>query len=422
MKSRTILALTLLLACFMSIKAYKIYIQKHLIPDASIVGYVSMKDGIGRQSAELIDVLKDTFDIHFRNTRDVNFEEVPPSIHHILKHRKRPFGKVVIFEDTLSIKDELFERLPLKDLKNHIMIAYSMFESSKIPQGFVDKLNRYFDLVCVPDPYHVNIYKESGVTRPIFVLPLGLSLDPFLTKPLKHTSHTPFVFGTSASCENRKNLPKLAQAFHKAFGDRSDVKLVIHSRRAQPAERKKLLDILETTNSKNISFLEKPLTKNSYMEFFESLDVFVSISKGEGYSISPREAMALGVPVVLSNNTAHKTICALPFVMGIDSDKEIPAFYDALDLTSGNFYDVDIDVVAKALQEAKNSYPKLLTNSHKLREFAKTSNFSELKKFYNTLINPSFVEFGQDNKITEIGIYTHSKPLIEKYKRILKFS
>ena len=61
-----------------------------------------------------------------------------------------------------------------------------MFESSKIPNEWANILNNYFDIVVVPDSYLIEIYKNSGVNLPIFVLPLSISIEELLKLPKKN--------------------------------------------------------------------------------------------------------------------------------------------------------------------------------------------------------------------------------------------
>ena len=56
-----------------------------------------------------------------------------------------------------------------------------------------------------------------------------------------------------------------------------------------------------------------------YIEFISTFDCYVNLSKGEGFSIPPRESLALGIPCIISDNTAHKTICDSGLVLPVTS-------------------------------------------------------------------------------------------------------
>ena len=59
----------------------------------------------------------------------------------------------------------------------------------------------------------------------------------------------------------------------------------------------------------NVELTEGMLSREENIDFFRDIDCYVLVSKAEGFSITPREALAAGIPCILSNNTAHKTIC-----------------------------------------------------------------------------------------------------------------
>ena len=417
MKKNSLFILCFALLAAFGFKSFSTYKKKYQVPDVSIVGLVSMADGIGRQSVELIASLKDRFDVHYKNTRDVDLIDVPKDLLSIITKRKRPFGKVIIFEDTLSIKEDQFRKMPKGIESGKIKIAYTMFESTEIPQMFVERLNNNFDVVIVPDPYHIDVYKQSGVTKPIFVLPLGLDLSSYYTSSIKKQKNTPMIFGCFASCESRKNLVTLVRAFHKAFGNSSDVGLLIHARRSQPHAKKQLLEEIERLGLTNIRLQEVSLSQKEYLMQFQSIDCYVSLSKGEGYSIPPREAMALGIPVILSDNTAQTSLCNSGLVRSVPSSISEDAVFDALNLTSGSYFNVSIDDAAKALKDVYNNYSFFLTLGHKSREYSKQFDYSYLKSFYSTLVKPKNVIFGIENKITEDSLITSSKELYNKYRK-----
>ncbi len=69
---------------------------------------------------------------------------------------------------------------PVKEIRqssDSILCAQSMFEATAVPQEWVDKLNRYFDFLTVPDEFLVTAYKQSGVNIPIFLIPSGFFVE-----------------------------------------------------------------------------------------------------------------------------------------------------------------------------------------------------------------------------------------------------
>ncbi len=389
-------------------------------PHLTVVGAVFMTDGIGRQAAELIDSLKNDITIGFKSTRPIVKESIPKGIHKILKNKNNPMGKVIIYEDCLGT-DGLYFQGAIKGFKgpDNIRIAYSMFEASLIPSEWVLALNHYFDAVAVPDKFLIDVYKNSGVTIPIFELPLGLHLEQFLNAPLKAKPNKPFVFANLSAAAPRKNQLKLIQAFYKIFGNSPDVKLIINSRYSEPLCSQAIKNELRKLKATNIEFTEMRLEQNLYFKIFQEVDCYVSLSSGEGFSIQPREAMALGIPVIVTDNTAQTTICNSHIGYAVPSLNPIPAFYSEFKNYYGNFYDCQAEDVEKALRDVYENYDHYLQQRETARSWVKQYSYDRLKPLYLGLINPKRVVLGDVNKITPDCLFTSSEELCHKFHQLL---
>ncbi len=422
-KFRKCLILTAILIVIVStclvfkIKSCKKVKQPHL----TVIGLVCMADGIGRQAAELIDCLKDDITIGFKPTdKNIPKEGISESLYSILKNQKLPLGKVILYEDYLGL-DGLDFKISLTGLKNResIRIAYSMFESTRIPSEWVLALNHYFDAVAVPDKFLVDVYKNSGVTIPIFELPLGLNLDKFLNLPLKEKPNKPFVFANLSATYPRKNQLKLIQAFHVAFGNSPNVKLRINGRYSEPEYSQSIKNELYKLGATNIEFTEMRMQPDLYLKTFQEVDCYVSLSSGEGFSIQPREAMALGIPAIITNTTGQVTICKSNLGYAVPSLNPIPAFYPLFKNYYGNFYDCHVEDVVKALRDVYENYDHYLQQREAARLWVKQYTYDRLKPIYLGLINPKKIVLGEVNKITPDCLFTDSKELCEKFHRLL---
>ena len=396
------------------------YLHHHVIsPDVTVAGFIQMADGLGRQSVELIDSLKEKFDVHFQKTRPTNWQDTPPYLRSLIQDQSRPLGKVVIFEEALSSPGPLVSKIFNKKKPNQVWLAYSMFETSKIPNAFVDNIQNHFDAVIVPDPYLIEVYKNSGVTKPIFFLPLGLDLNPFINAPLKSKKNTPFVFANFSSCEGRKNHLMMIRAFHQAFGDRDDVLLKINARRGSKEEIAAVLKEIKQLNLHNVTLTINPVDNPTYLKNFLAIDCYVSLSKGEGFSIQPREAMALGIPVIVSDNTAQSTICKSGLAKVVPSPIEEKAVYECFAQEDyGNFFNVHLEDAAKAMLDMFNHYDNYLNRSMEAREWVKQYQYSQLQPIYNTVVKPKRLILGNENLLTDNLLMTTSTELYQKYLKI----
>ena len=406
------------LICYLLFGAFwehKIYTGYAETPDLTIIGGVSMADGLGRQSIELMEALNNSLKIEFIPTYVDSLQDLPQSILPFLHKKKKQLGSILFCQEPIKGSER---KIRSSKRSNHIKIAYSMIESTAIPPDWVKRLNTHFDLVAVPDKFLIKVYEECGVKIPIFELPLGRNFHPFLTAPLKSTKNSPFVFGSFGAGIDRKNQITLIRAFRKAFGNRSDVLLKIHCRMCNPDQREKILTEIEGSS---IQFTETPLDQLTYFNFLKSIDGYVSPSKGEGFSIQPREAMALGIPAIVTDNTAQHTICESGYVRIVASNLEEPARYEwRAKHPCGSFFPCDLDDLTNALIDMEQNYSDYLSKAPLARAWASQYDYPEIKPYYLTLLKPNKVILGRENKITPDALITTSKELYQKYQRICR--
>lgn len=393
-------------------------------PYITVVGSACMADGIGRQSVELLGELGAQVIVDFIPTTKTCLKDIPQHIQKHLRHRYKKLGRIILFEDCIWVPDKPhYEFLKHINRQNHICLAYSMFESTEIPKDWVVGLNNYFDAVIVPDPFHVEIYKQNGVVIPIFVLPLGLDLSRFLKKPLKTKCGKPFTFASLGAGISRKNIVKSIEAFSRVFKNREDINFLIHCRYALPEIERDIREYITTHGLKNVSYTCKRLRNSEYIELFQSIDCYVNLSKGEGFSIQPREAMALGIPVIITNNTAQQTICCSGLVKSVPAPILTPAerrWGGMLESAQiyGKEFDCRIEDASQAFLDMYTNYDRFISNNHRARSWAKQYDYSTLRAKYLSLIHPQRILLGAQNEIHDNSIITDNISLYLKYKNL----
>ncbi len=391
-------------------------------PYLTVIGPAKMADGIGRQAAELMNALCDELSIGFIPSNKIHYSDLPPKILPLIENPNRTLGHVIVYERTIPTKHTVQKlKKTLKSRKNdrQIRIAYSMVEATQIPPNWTIGLNQFFDAVAVPDAYLKEVYETSGVHIPIFVLPLGLEIDQFLEKPLKISRNASFRFVNASSMIPRKNLEGLVNAFYQAFKNNPDVELKLNFRSGKQETLKAVTNLIQLLDVRNISVTNEQLDKQQYLEFLASGDAFVSLAKGEGFSIQPREAMALGLPVIISDNTAHKTIVSSGLAVAIPCPRLEPS-YNFGNEPCGEEFLADIEAAAAAMKEVHENYESHLLKAQARRQWASKYRFENLKPLYLSLVKPKQVILGNKNEVTNEYLMTSSKELYEKYKKLPK--
>ena len=398
--------------------------------DVNIVGFVDDIESISRHTSSFIQCLNQDVDLTFIKTRSCKFKDLPAYFERTINKGIDLTQKKVLTEqiqngtclkgitidiDSLWCAAPEYRSVPNKSI---IKVVYSVAERTLIPAQRVLKINSNFDAVVVADEWFIDVYKNSGVTIPIFTLPLVLDLKSLLAKPVKTTCNKPFVFGVSAGFWPRKNHELLMQAFIAEFGDNPNVILKMHGRFGDKSSP--IVTMLANKKTHNITLERKAFTRQEYENFITSLDCYVLVSKGEGFSITPREAIAAGIPCILSDNTAHKIICKSGCVRAVASDIIEPSYSTIFRRYVGCDFNCTITDVRHALRDVYQNYQNYLTKTALGRTWVKQYSEENLKPKYMNLVRPKMVILGPDNTITDHYLMTNSKTLFKKYQQLCK--
>ncbi len=383
--------------------------------DLVVVGQVNSVGSISRIPILIADMLKDDLDICFKHTNTYSDEGLSQELKKIIEKETEHKATVALLTDVLWVPGhDIYKKMPQAALK----FAYSMNESTKIVPEWVHALNTYFDAVIVPDISIAKVYKKSGITIPIFELPLPIYLDDFLKKEQKKCANIPFVFGCSAIHEKRKNLDLIIDSFAEAFKDNSQIHLKIHTKSRY--REKELREKIASKNISSISLIMHTFDAKTYAHFIASLDCYFFLSKGEGFSITPREALAAGIPCIVSNNTAQKTICNSGFVYAVPSNIKEIGIYDfngpetlkkSQDI--GYQFNCSLKDCCKGLREVYNNYGIYLKKAGKGRLWVQRYTAANLKKKYLSLFKPKKILLGKKNILTDKYLMTNSKKLYD---------
>lgn len=166
--------------------------------------------------------------------------------------------------------------------------VFSMWEDTKLPDEWVVRFNAFSERIIVPCEHNAQVFRESGVTKPIHVVPLGISPYefPLITRP----AHETYTFLTWGDRGWRKGYETACLAFHKAFplDQYPDVRLLIKAR------TEGLQNIVMKDTRVSIWRADVP----NMSDVFVHADCVAFPAKGEGWGLPPREAAATGLPVI----------------------------------------------------------------------------------------------------------------------------
>ena len=169
-------------------------------------------------------------------------------------------------------------------------IAIVPFETTRIPKSWVRKINNFNGLI-VPCEQNKEAFRDSGVKIPIEVVHWGY--EPELWHEIERPDDGIFTFGTMGALSIRKGTDMLVDAFREAFPPQvEDVRLICKT--SHPGYPFMVKD----------NRIEVQMTPVSYEEmletFFKRVDCFVFPTRGEGFGMTPMEAMATGIPTIVT--------------------------------------------------------------------------------------------------------------------------
>ena len=278
-----------------------------------------------------------------------------------------------------------------------LRIAWIVFDSDELPRVWVDILNHRFDLVLTTSPHLLETVDRSGVTTPAGSLPIALDLARALAEPPPRRSSSKVRFGSLAAFHPRKGIEVLTEAFLTAFAGRAgEAELVLHSNLAFGDSFERITALVAEWGAANVTVTHQQLSAAEKDRLIRSLDVLVNCSRGEAYSVGPREALAAGCALVLSDVGGHRDLAGLPGVFSVAPALSVPARYPEIDgMVFGRQHAVTVPAVAAALQQAHGfaSSPEFAETRPARRAAAAHWSFDGLELAFASLLNEQLPRF-----------------------------
>jgi glycosyltransferase involved in cell wall biosynthesis len=240
-------------------------------------------------------------------------------------------------------------------------IAYMVWESTRLPQHFFDRIVGY-DEIWVASNWQKECMVKQGMSEAkLQVVPAGVESEVFFPENIEFDEYYKdgrFKFVVFGRWEYRKSTTEIIRTFLATFGRDEPVDLIIS------VDNRFSQDEFKTTEERLAHFgIEDSRIKilhftsrEDYIKFIKKGHVFLSCARGEGWNLPLIEAMACGTPVIYSNCSGQLEFTknrGLPVrIMG---EKISP-------VCSGDFYEPDFSHLGEVMRDAYKNY-----DSHKTR-------------------------------------------------------
>lgn len=200
-------------------------------------------------------------------------------------------------------------------------LIFFFWEETAVPFDVVQSLNDGFDGVLVASDFVRRALINSGCNRPVFVVPLGIDHlcadDASSSSCLEPRGEKPFRFLHVSSVFERKGPDTLLNAYFKAFSGDDAVELYIKTFPNPHNHIAEQLRLLSAThpNPPKVAVDESDLDQAGMLALYRSAHAMVLPTRGEGFNLPAAEALAIGLPVIVTGHGGHVDFATLSNAM-----------------------------------------------------------------------------------------------------------
>jgi glycosyltransferase involved in cell wall biosynthesis len=171
-----------------------------------------------------------------------------------------------------------------------VTIGSTMFETDAMPPFWIPCCNATQGII-VPSEHCQRAFQPQ-LDVPVEVVPLGVDTDFY--KPVVRDEPESFTFLMAGLLHYRKGAEFAVRAFLDEF-DEDDVRLVLKT-------RTHFLDVgEEPLDDSRITVIREDYTREQMRALYGFADCFLAPSRGEASGLTPREAMATGLPTIVTS-------------------------------------------------------------------------------------------------------------------------
>lgn len=235
---------------------------------------------------------------------------------------------------------------------NQFTAILTMWEAMKLPESFRETLHE-FDLVMVPSYQNVELFSKFHDN--VKYLPLGV--DPLIWRYHKPPDpHTTFNFMISGR-GSRKGCDLAYEAFQTVFGkwwQFADSGAEYVGPRGKPAPELIMKSMRGHGEyyGPGVRHVTGRLSASAEVDLYKSAHCYIQPSRGEGFGLQPLQAMALGLPTILTAAHGHESFA--PLGVGISAKPTTADYFIFGD--AGEWWEPNFDELCEAMWDVYENY------------------------------------------------------------------
>lgn len=229
---------------------------------------------------------------------------------------------IVLQEDFNDQKVGLLYSYPtgITQMRTEVRLIMTMFESDKIPEDWPEYLQLAQEVI-VPSKWCADVFAKSGINAT--VVPLGYNdrVFRYIDRALPVDTGKPFTFIHYGSFNHRKGFSEVFKAFTEEFKTNEPVRLILKT-----TDKRPLIPILKSEYP-NIDVVCEHMTEKELTDLLSAANCMVYPSRGEGFGITPLEAMATGLPAIVPNAHGISEYFNANYMLEVKADERCPGLY-----------------------------------------------------------------------------------------------
>lgn len=237
-----------------------------------------------------------------------------------LIRRNIPMYDTVIMHSTPDLWPKFWEDRT-NALKNKIVIGYCTWETNRLPETWVDYINKFCNEVWCPSTYNETVFKESGVTNQIRVVP-HIFLQQ--TLPAKESvrlissdnclieNSSVYTFYTIGELTVRKGIMDSIIAFCNLFTKKDPVRFIVkvHYKDYSKENRRHCREIINNILSKYpnhapVICLFENMSNKEMLALHALGDCYISLTKSEGFGLTIFDALNYNKKIIATGYSGH---------------------------------------------------------------------------------------------------------------------
>lgn len=263
-------------------------------------------------------------------------------------------------------------------------IIYTMFESDKIPDDWIEYL-KAADRVIVPSKWCQEVFAKSGIKAD--VVPLGYDDTIYTPIHRERKPNEPYTFLHYNAFNARKGFLELFKAWQKAFDKTEPVRLILKTTLDNPP--------LPITPAEypNIQIVYGKLDAKDMHALMAKSDCFIFPSRGEGFGMTPLEAMATGMPAIVPNAHGITEYFNADCMYEVKIKETCPALYSRYkNQDVGKMVVCDIDDLANKMRYVYEHKEEARKKGENASEYVKQWTYARTAMVLGHIIKGAIIE------------------------------